>query len=146
MALHPAGNVISQIIEGEAVVINLDNGCYFTFNASGTDIWAGVESGADVDGIVDLLQRRYRIPSHDALGATCQFIETLDREGLVVDDGLGGVAVVADLDPAAPFDDPSMQKFEDMQDLILLDPVHEVDDQQGWPHRREDALAPNHKL
>jgi hypothetical protein len=26
-----------------------------------------------------------------------------------------------------------MQSFEDMKDLILADPIHDVDDQLGWP-------------
>jgi hypothetical protein len=28
---------------------------------------------------------------------------------------------------------PPISKFTDMQDIILLDPVHEVD-ARGWPH------------
>jgi hypothetical protein len=31
------------------------------------------------------------------------------------------------------FEPPVLEKFTDMQDLILLDPVHEVDE-RGWPH------------
>jgi hypothetical protein len=28
-----------------------------------------------------------------------------------------------------------LQKFTDMQELLLLDPIHEVDE-RGWPHRK----------
>ena len=34
---------------------------------------------------------------------------------------------------------PRLEKFTDMQHLILLDPVHEVDAGQGWPIRLSDA-------
>jgi hypothetical protein len=34
----------------------------------------------------------------------------------------------------------SIESFEDMQDLILSDPIHHADDQQGWP-----ALGHNDK-
>ena len=30
---------------------------------------------------------------------------------------------------------PVVQVFSDLQDLIVLDPVHEVDDRAGWPSR-----------
>ena len=33
---------------------------------------------------------------------------------------------------------PNLEKHTDMAELILLDPVHEVDS-MGWPHRPEDA-------
>ena len=32
-----------------------------------------------------------------------------------------------------PYVPPVLEKFTDMQDLILLDPVHEVSE-RGWPH------------
>jgi hypothetical protein len=32
------------------------------------------------------------------------------------------------------FESPTLAKFTDMEDLLLLDPVHEVSPDQGWPH------------
>jgi hypothetical protein len=29
--------------------------------------------------------------------------------------------------------------YEDMQDLLLLDPIHDVDE-TGWPARKQDAV------
>ena len=34
---------------------------------------------------------------------------------------------------ARPYEPPQLEKYTDMQDLVLLDPVHEVD-ATGWPH------------
>jgi hypothetical protein len=34
------------------------------------------------------------------------------------------------------FEPPLLEKFDDLQDLILLDPVHEVLEEEGWPHAR----------
>jgi hypothetical protein len=33
----------------------------------------------------------------------------------------------------APFQPPLFEKFTDMEAMLLLDPVHDVDD-EGWPH------------
>jgi hypothetical protein len=33
---------------------------------------------------------------------------------------------------------PALEAFNDMKDLLLLDPVHEVDEQQGWPKAQAD--------
>jgi hypothetical protein len=32
----------------------------------------------------------------------------------------------------AAFQPPTLRKYTDMQDLLLIDPIHEVDD-LGWP-------------
>ena len=32
-----------------------------------------------------------------------------------------------------PYVPPQIERFTDMQELLLLDPIHEVDD-TGWPH------------
>jgi hypothetical protein len=38
--------------------------------------------------------------------------------------------------PSGPVAPPVLQKFQDMKELILLDPVHEVHEDLGWPHPR----------
>jgi hypothetical protein len=39
-----------------------------------------------------------------------------------------------------PFQAPALEKHSDMQDLILLDPVHEVGP-RGWPHAADSEGA-----
>ena len=46
----------------------------------------------------------------------------------------------APADAARVFEAPRLEKYTDMQDLVLLDPVHEVDE-QGWPQQRPEAGA-----
>jgi hypothetical protein len=36
-------------------------------------------------------------------------------------------------DQPEPFVAPRLERYTDMQEIILLDPVHKVDS-QGWPH------------
>jgi hypothetical protein len=33
------------------------------------------------------------------------------------------------------YSDPAFEKYDDMADLILLDPVHEIDQEKGWPKK-----------
>jgi hypothetical protein len=76
-----------------------------------------------------------------------RFLDTLSAEGLIEsrDGDAAGESVAAAAAggdengdrPKAPFAEPALEKHTDMQDLILLDPVHEVD-ARGWPHAAED--------
>ena len=43
------------------------------------------------------------------------------------------LAATEPIDSRLPFVNPTLTKFTDMQDLLLLDPIHEVDE-MGWPH------------
>jgi hypothetical protein len=38
--------------------------------------------------------------------------------------------------PREPFAAPALNTFSDMQELLLLDPIHEVDE-AGWPVARQ---------
>ena len=37
-----------------------------------------------------------------------------------------------------PFDAPILKRYTDQQELLLLDPIHEVDD-IGWPREKEES-------
>ena len=52
--------------------------------------------------------------------------------------GSAPAAVQQDVGERVPFVAPSFTTFTDMQDIILLDPVHEVDT-RGWPHASAGA-------
>jgi hypothetical protein len=39
------------------------------------------------------------------------------------------------LDEKAPFEGMALHRFEDLDELLTIDPVHEVRD-EGWPHRQ----------
>ena len=60
----------------------------------------------------------------------------LQEEGLIVPDEITGKPVVGQTGGQAvktPFVRPVLQKFTDMQDILLLDPIHEAND-MGWPY------------
>lgn len=133
--------VINETIDGEAIMINLVTGAYYSLDRIGGDVWAVLEHGASPDEVAEELSVRYDAPA-DAIGAgVSALIERLVAEDLIVE------APDASPRPAppeattkAPFSAPRLDKFTDMQDLILLDPVHEVDS-RGWPHAANPLRA-----
>ena len=73
-------------------------------------------------------------------------MEELQREELIVPDQIQGsepekkAAMPVEVDPEEErlgYVAPTLQKYSDMQDLLLIDPVHEVDE-TGWPNRPAD--------
>lgn len=125
--------VALQEIEGEAILINFDTGCYFSANETGSVLLEMAESGASTIALVRGLAERCGIAPSEVEAAVSSFLGTAEAEGLVVpcelngstprsENGTGPLAYVA----------PHLEKFDDLQDLLMLDPIHDVD-QVGWP-------------
>jgi hypothetical protein len=92
------------------------------------------------------LEQRYDGAREEIQAAVTDLLSELKGEGLIrAGEELGAEAAVsfaADGVPASrsPFKPPRLEKHTDMQDLILIDPVHEVS-AAGWPHRAEPTEA-----
>ena len=132
---HP--QVIDEIIDGEAIIINLATGNYYSLDGLSSEVWTLVEQSRTVDQIVTVLGGRYDASEEVIRDAVENVLEQLAVEELIErEDGQPSPASsVPSLPPTSerlPFELPRFEKFTDMQDLILLDPVHEVGS-RGWP-------------
>ena len=137
---HP--QVINEMIDGEAIIINLVSGSYYTLDSLGGEVWELLEKSPSVDDIVTQLSFRYDASDDVIRSAVENLLEQLSREQLIAPDDISGAASSLPSGSRSaqllPFRAPRLEKFTDMQDLILLDPVHEVDS-RGWPHASADA-------
>lgn len=132
--------VISETMDGEAVVINLESGYYYSLDRVASEVWAMVEAGTTEAAVVAALAARYEAPDGEIERVLGSFIDEMERDGLiarVVSDG-DSARPAAPAPDRAPFAPPSMTRFTDIKDLLLLDPIHEVDE-AGWPNRKPDG-------
>ena len=133
--------VTHETIDGEAVIINLDSGNYYSLVEAGSVIWALVERGASASEVQDLLQQTYQGAATDIDQGVEELLAQLQQENLIVAVDEGLTVVPGELLQVVPssnghekplFNAPSLNKYSDMQELLLLDPIHDVDD-AGWP-------------
>lgn len=126
--------VVGEIIDDEAVILNLESGLYFNTAGSGAEIWAGIEHGATAEMLAERLARRFDVSPAQADEAVAAFLATLESYGLVRAEAGGGTPLA----PATPsnvreaFAAPMLGTHSDLDDLLRLDPIHDVD-QMGWP-------------
>ena len=141
-----APHVIHESIDGEVIVIDLGTGNYYSLKGSGAEVWdLLVRTGsATQTALVDALAVRFDAAREDLDAGVGALLAELRHESLIVEDATNSAAsapVVPDAGVAKiAFTAPRLEKFTDMQDLVLLDPVHEVD-ASGWPERRTDDVA-----
>jgi hypothetical protein len=129
--------VVHETIDGEAVIINLESGAYFSAEGASAIAWQRIAGGASAADLVAVIGERYEGGAAEIGTAVAQFIEQLSKEGLIRPaepaDGAPAAAAPAPPPAAKPaFKELSLRIFTDLQELLLLDPIHDVDE-VGWP-------------
>jgi hypothetical protein len=139
-----APEVIAETVGEETMVVNLGTGHYFNLQGTAVDVWEGIERAEPLDVIVQGLEARFEAAAGEIESAVSELVRELQEAALIVaataDDGPAPDAAAARSAEGVrgPFVKPQLAKFTDMQDIILLDPVHEVDP-RGWPHAAAGA-------
>ena len=113
-------DVIQETFDDESVIVNLREGLYYSLNSEALPLWSEIVKGT----AFPLLTEAYPGFSPEEIGG---FLRELHEERLIVID--------EESLPKGKSATSFLQKFEDLQDLLLLDPIHDVDE-RGWPHAK----------
>jgi hypothetical protein len=133
--------VVHEAIDGETIILNLDSGFYYSLVETGAKIWDLLASMNSADDIVKKLCLYYEGNENEIDNAVTSFISELIAEGLIISDhetakelsyDAGGISQSDERTIKIEFKPPALNKYSDMQDLLLLDPIHDVDI-DGWP-------------
>lgn len=138
--------VTHETIDGEAVIINLDSGNYYSLMQVGSFIWGLVEKGASASEVQNLVLQTYQGNATDIDRGVQELLAQLQQENLIVPvDGAGAFDLTQlnqvlhsnNSHEKPSFNPPLLHKYSDMQELLLLDPIHDVDE-AGWPKPNPD--------
>ena len=133
-------DIVHETIEGEAVIVNLENGVYYSLRNSGVDAWNMIETGANFEEISKMMTDRYNVSAKVIEESLTDLLIILQKEGLVevtsTKRSVSKAPQSVTTGEKLSFVSPVLEKFSDLQELLLLDPIHEVDE-EGWPHKAE---------
>ena len=105
--------IISDTIDNLVIVINVNSGAYYSLTKLGIELWTKIEGG-----------------NTEYSQSEKQFIKSLVKEEiLITEESLDGYANI-------DFSEVAL-KFTDMEEMLMGDPIHEVDD-QGWPALKKE--------
>jgi len=131
-------NVAHEILEGEAILIQFETGHYYSLKDAAAQVWALLVAGATVGEIIAAFQNA----TPEVAESIRVFLGRLAEEGILSPLGEGETGARAEAALPAPESVPFaplvFEKYQDMQQLLLSDPIHEVDD-RGWPHTQPDS-------
>ena len=127
-------SVSSDFLEGEVVAIHLGTGIYYSLRGPAAVLWQALDQPRDAAGLGSLLTGQFDVSAETAAADAAAFLERLLAEQIVRPSDLAGAAAGAPSGDRRPYLPPVIERFADLQDLLLLDPIHDVG-AQGWPNR-----------
>ena len=127
-----ASHVVHETIDGEAILIHLRTGTYYSLDGVGAEVWALLATGTDADALLLAGRERYEGDPVEVERGLSSLLAELLREGLVIEGESQRAAGSAGL-PAGrvPFIVPVLHTYTDMQEFMLVDPLREVDEVAG---------------
>jgi hypothetical protein len=133
-------NVIFEKFDDETIVVNLDSGRYYSLDPVGAIVWDLLHRPLPVGDLLARLKEHYDGDGGAIEESIREFIAKMADEELIrprpdataaTDDG-------EELEKSTAFVPPVLATYEDMAEMLLLDPVHDVDE-TGWPQEQKDA-------
>jgi Coenzyme PQQ synthesis protein D (PqqD) len=134
--------IVHETIDGETILIHLGTGTYYSLDGVAAEVWAHLASGLSDEETIASMQASYAVEPTLVQSTVGAFVAELVAEGLLIEGGTGaeGTAEADATEPEgrqgsrAAFVPPVLHKYTDMQEFMLVDPIHDVDAEAGWPH------------
>jgi hypothetical protein len=122
---------ISETIDSETIIINLDTGNYYSMNESATLLWQQLATAQTADTLIAYFLSIYTEQA-SIKKSVADILDFLLKEQLILETPDAVVTVPPSTATKKEFIAPKIEKYDDMQEMLLADPIHDVDD-SGWP-------------
>lgn len=142
-----APDVMQETVDGEVIIVNVATGIYYSLAGAGAAIWTDLLRGKEEAAICRRITALGGATHEVVASEVSRFVAELRAENLLVpaggapgaaapaaDAGAAAVAVEPSTEGLCPFVPPALARYSDMEELLLVDPIHEVQP-AGWPHK-----------
>jgi hypothetical protein len=133
-----SGEIVAEVIAGEGVIINLSSGIYYSLDGAGGFAWAMLVTGHSRGEVAEAIAGHYGIDAGRAETELDALLTELTSENLIqpaaVENGAAPAEVADDAlpPPGAGYAPPRLQRFEDMGELLAVDPPMPQTAQSPW--------------
>lgn len=126
---------VHESVDNETIVIDFDTGTYYSLRDTAHWVWLLIEKEQSVATIIEQITTHFAGDQEEIEAALRQFIGKLAQAEIIVKTTAPLSTTLFPLPVRqGSFTAPILEEHSDIQDLLLLDPIHEVS-KQGWPMR-----------
>jgi hypothetical protein len=134
-------DVSAELFDEEVLAINLKTGNYYSLRFSALTFWRLITEGNSFENSIDILSKFYSEKEENLLLEFTSFLKLLMDSSLINES----------LEYKTPktlewlsslkteYNKPILESYSDMKDLLLIDPIHEVDVNKGWPNKSNQS-------
>lgn len=125
----------ADTVDGETLIIDTVSGHLRVLTGIAPVVWDRLLEPRDAEALVAEVADRYDEAAGEAVRGLLD--ELREAALLITADGATGAHPIAaaGLDWPEQYETPGVERYDDIADIMLMDPVHEVDVDQGWPRR-----------
>ncbi len=120
-----ADDVVAKVIDGEAIIMNIRSGVYYSIDDVGGFICGRIEEGYSLQEIIEAVVVHYDVSAEQARADVERLTRELLEEGIVSASEARVSSVtprVSDAGSRRRYATPTLKTYRDMGDLLALDP------------------------
>jgi Coenzyme PQQ synthesis protein D (PqqD) len=132
---YNGASVIFERFGEEVVAIHLGTGRYYSLPGVAGEAFLLLAGTPSLSELGEALAAQYEAPAQTIIGDLVGFLRQLKDEALIVEErqAQGRPLEAPPLrQPRLPYSAPTMHSHRDLENLFLVDPIHEVGE-AGWP-------------
>ncbi|MFK7919143.1 MAG: PqqD family peptide modification chaperone [Ilumatobacter sp.] len=136
-----ADNAVHDTIDGEVLAIRSDTGTYYSMTGPAATCWVALGTCQSIDAVCAAVAAHHDEAPANVAPQIQAFATALVAEALLAEAPTTAPEQAFALPTetqATPWAAPEFEKYTDMQDLLLFDPIHEVKP-SGWPNTTDAA-------
>lgn len=124
--------MFADITDGIAIIINSETGIYYGMNSFATNVYENLVAGVSVEKMLASLKSLAGAPA-DIEDNFNMFINALVEKEVFIETSANDAE--ANIDETLAKEDSyalELKEYNDAQELLLADPIHEVKEEEGW--------------
>lgn len=129
-----------DMADGQAIVINFSTGVYYGMSSLGSFVLDQLLAGATIHSLVAALGTLPECPPDIEARITEYVQKLMQKEILIEADEDSSLQQQVPFIPPEALEDGfilAANEFAEAQELIMADPIHDVDVNMGWPIMKE---------
>lgn len=129
--------MFADVTDGIAIIINSETGIYYGLNGLGTNVYENLVNGVSTDKIIARLKGIAGCPA-DIEDKFNSFIKAMKDFELIVEGGSDSAEANINEEIAKEESfEMDVKEYNDAQELLLADPIHEVKEETGWTPEKD---------
>jgi hypothetical protein len=116
--------VTSKMIDGEAIIINLGSGMYYSLDKTGGLVWLLIGGGYTIGEAADELISRFSVPVNQVREDLAHLVNDLVTHNLVLpaENDVAPASIELEAPTGEAYERPVLNCYDDMGDVLALDP------------------------